>query len=145
MLIGNKVPFDIPLALAEAAPLQPISISQQQIQQATDFVIRRLEQVLVDGGTSVEAVRAVLRHRGNSPALAAASAQELQVCGDQATAAFLCLLSVVRLLTFAHSRTLSTCEQALMSYTTLRRPGFLFSFLPVTKEIWSDAVLFGTG
>ena len=41
--------------------------------------MRRLEQVLVDGGTSVEAVRAVLKQRGNSPALAAASAQDLQV------------------------------------------------------------------
>ena len=82
MLIGNKVPFDLPSALAQAAPLHSIPISQQQIQQATDFIVRRLEQVLVDGGTSVEAVRAVLRQRGNSPALAAASAQELQVCGN---------------------------------------------------------------
>ena len=80
VLIGNKVPFDLPLALAEAVPLQPIPISQQQIQQATDFVFRRLEQVLVDGRISVEAVRAVLRQRGNSPAIAAASAQELQRC-----------------------------------------------------------------
>ena len=79
MLIGNQVPFDLPLALAQAAPLQPIAISQQHIQQVIDFVLRRLEQVLVDGGTSVEAVRAVLRQRGNSPALAAESAQQLQV------------------------------------------------------------------
>ena len=73
------MPFDLPLALAQAAPLQPIPISEQQIQQVVDFVLRRLEQVLVDGGTSVEAVRAVLRQRGNSPALAAESAQQLQV------------------------------------------------------------------
>ena len=79
MLIGNQVPFDLPLALAQAAPLQPIPISEQHIQQVTDFVLRRLEQVLVDGGTSVEAVRAVLRQRGSSPALAAESAQQLQV------------------------------------------------------------------
>ena len=73
------MPFDLPLALAQAAPLQPIPISQQHIQQVIDFVVRRLEQVLVDGGTSVEAVRAVLRQRGKSPALAAESAQQLQV------------------------------------------------------------------
>lgn len=79
VLIGNQVPFDLPLALAQAAPLQPIPISEHQIQQVVDFVLRRLEQVLVDGGTSVEAVRAVLRQRGNSPALAAESAQQLQV------------------------------------------------------------------
>lgn len=80
VLIGNNVPFDLPSALEQAAPLQPIPISPQQIQQVTDFVIRRLEQVLVDGGASIEAVRAVLRQRGNSPALAAASVHQLQVC-----------------------------------------------------------------
>lgn len=80
VLISNDVPFHLPSALEQAAPLQPIPISQQQIQQVTDFVIRRLEQVLVDGGASIEAVRAVLRQRGNSPALAAASVHQLQVC-----------------------------------------------------------------
>ena len=80
VLIGNHVPFDLPVALAQAAPLQPIPINEQQIQQVVDFVLRRLEQVLVDGGTSIEAVRAVLRQRGSSPALAAESAQQLQVC-----------------------------------------------------------------
>ena len=79
VLIGNNVPFDLPSALEQAAPLQPIPISEQQLQQVTQFVVRRLEQLLVDGGTSVEAVRAVLRQRGNSPALAAASANQLQV------------------------------------------------------------------
>ena len=79
VLIGNQVPFDLPSALAQAAPLQPIPISEKAIQQVIDFVQRRLEQVLVDGGISVEAVRAVLKQRGNSPALAADSAKELQV------------------------------------------------------------------
>ena len=79
VLIGNQVPFDLPIALTQAAPLQPIPITEDQIQQVVDFVLRRLEQVLVDGGISVEAVRAVLRQRGNSPALAAESAQQLQV------------------------------------------------------------------
>ena len=73
------MPFDLPIALTQAAPLQPIPITEDQIQQVMDFVLRRLEQVLVDGGISVEAVRAVLRQRGNSPALAAESAQQLQV------------------------------------------------------------------
>lgn len=40
-----------------------------------DFVVRRLEQLLVDEGLRVEAVRAVLSQRGNDPALAAASAR----------------------------------------------------------------------
>ena len=44
-----------------------------------DFVQRRLEQLLVDGGICIEAVRAVLPHRGRNPALAATSARQLQV------------------------------------------------------------------
>ncbi len=95
VLIGNNVPFNLPSVLEQAAPLQPIPISHQQIQQVTDFVVRRLEQVLVDGGTSVEAVRAVLKQRGNSPALAAASAHQLQVtlsCVLMSEHSFICSL-----------------------------------------------------
>ena len=44
-----------------------------------DFVTRRLEQLLVDGGCAVEAVKAVLSERGGCPAIAAQSARELQV------------------------------------------------------------------
>ena len=47
--------------------------------QVLDFVARRLEVLLVDGGAPVETVRAVLRERGANPALAAASVRELQV------------------------------------------------------------------
>lgn len=47
--------------------------------QVTDFVQRRLEQLLVDSGICIEAVRAVLPHRGRNPSLAATSARQLQV------------------------------------------------------------------
>ncbi len=42
-----------------------------------DFVVRRLEQLLVDGGVPAEAARAVLAERADNPALAAASARAL--------------------------------------------------------------------
>ena len=40
---------------------------------------RRLEQLLVDSGSPVEAVRAALRERGTNPALAASTAREIKV------------------------------------------------------------------
>ena len=43
-----------------------------------EFVVRRLEQVLVDGGVSVEAVRAALQERSANPCLAASTARDLQ-------------------------------------------------------------------
>ena len=47
--------------------------------QVVEFVGRRLEQMLVDGGASVEAVRAALAERSADPCLAARTAQDLQV------------------------------------------------------------------
>ena len=41
--------------------------------------MRRLEQMLVDGGASIEAVRAALAERSADPCLAARTAQDLQV------------------------------------------------------------------
>ena len=43
-----------------------------------EFVVRRLEQILVDGGVSVEAVRAALSERAANPCLAAVTARDLQ-------------------------------------------------------------------
>ena len=48
--------------------------------QVAEFVMRRLEQMLVDGGTTVEAVRAALAERSADPCLAAQTARDLQVC-----------------------------------------------------------------
>lgn len=62
----------------------------QQVQQAAwDFVVRRLEQLLVDEGLRVEAVRAVLSQRGNNPALAAASARNAHAQLQQGDGALL--------------------------------------------------------
>lgn len=52
---------------------------QGLVLQVLDFVERRLEVLLTDGGAQPELVRAVLRQRASNPALAAASVRELQV------------------------------------------------------------------
>lgn len=43
-----------------------------------EFVRRRLEVVLAEGGAPLETVRAVLRQRGHDPALAASAVRQLQ-------------------------------------------------------------------
>lgn len=47
--------------------------------QVLEFVVRRLEQILVDSNVSVEAVRAALAERSSNPCLAASTARDLQV------------------------------------------------------------------
>jgi hypothetical protein len=51
-----------------------------------EFIERRLEQLLVDQGLAVEAVRASLRERGTDAALAARTAREVSVRGRPPTA-----------------------------------------------------------
>lgn len=70
--------MDIRRAIAEAADLQPISVSPEAQTAAFDFMARRLEQLLVDSAISVEVARAVLNERSNDPLLAQKTAQELQ-------------------------------------------------------------------
>ncbi len=48
--------------LAAAAKLQPVEVSAEILQAASDFLSKRLEQVLVDEGFAVDQVRAVLKH-----------------------------------------------------------------------------------
>ena len=83
-LVGNNVRLDLPAAVAAAADLQAIPVAPEARAAVADFVTRRLEQLLVDGGCCVEAVRAALAERGADPALAAATARDLQArlpCG----------------------------------------------------------------
>ena len=78
-LVANGVRLDLPRALAAAADLQAVATPPEARASVLEFVTRRLEQLLVDGGCAVEAVRAALAERGADPALAAATARELQV------------------------------------------------------------------
>jgi hypothetical protein len=99
-LVENSVSMNLREAVDLAAALQPVEVGPDLREAAIDFVQRRLEQLLVDGGVPVEAVRAVLRVRGNDPALAARSALELKVGGTVSSLA-VCLP--------AHPSTLLVC------------------------------------
>lgn len=78
-LVANGVRLDLPSVISAAAELQRDPVPEGTNAAVADFVARRLEQLLVDGGCAVHGVRAVLGHRGRDPTLAATSARELQV------------------------------------------------------------------
>ena len=78
-LTGNKASLDLEEAVAQAAQLQPIEVPREIQEGVLEFILRRLEQLLVDEGCGVEAVKAVLSERGANPSIIAQSARELQV------------------------------------------------------------------
>jgi len=76
-LVGNGVRLDLRAAAAEAAAKQPLTVGEDVLVSALEFVERRLEQLLLDRGLPAQAVRAALAERGSDPALAAETATEL--------------------------------------------------------------------
>ena len=68
---------DLPSAAAAAAALQPVPVPDGVVSDAVTFIERRLEQLLVDRGLPIDAVRAALGARGANPRAAAATAAEL--------------------------------------------------------------------
>jgi glycyl-tRNA synthetase len=76
VLLASGARLDLPAAVDAAAEAQPVPVPPAARAEVLDFVSRRLEQLLVDGGAAVEAVRAALAERGRDAALAAATARE---------------------------------------------------------------------
>eukprot|EP00238_Polyblepharides_amylifera_P012515 CAMPEP_0196584758 /NCGR_PEP_ID=MMETSP1081-20130531/48359_1 /TAXON_ID=36882 /ORGANISM="Pyramimonas amylifera, Strain CCMP720" /LENGTH=966 /DNA_ID=CAMNT_0041906085 /DNA_START=496 /DNA_END=3396 /DNA_ORIENTATION=- len=77
-LVACKTPINLPKAIHAAAQVQPVEVSEEVQREALVFVTRRLEQLLVDNGNSVEGVRAILNARGDNPSLAFTSVEALQ-------------------------------------------------------------------
>jgi len=77
-LVVNQMSVSLSAAVELAAAQQSMAVSAAKKKTVLDYVAGRLEQLLVDGGVSPEAVRAVLAERGDNPALASTSAEELQ-------------------------------------------------------------------
>mmetsp|Transcript_20995 Transcript_20995/g.46001 ORF Transcript_20995/g.46001 Transcript_20995/m.46001 type:complete len:1090 (-) Transcript_20995:488-3757(-) len=77
-LVSNRISLSLKSAVAAASALQPIPVSDKVQAEVCGYVGGRLEQLLVDSGVPTEAVRAVLAERGDDPALAARSAEELR-------------------------------------------------------------------
>lgn len=78
LLVENNKNLDFKEALELAADVQPIKVNPQVIDEALQFVTRRLEQFLVDKGVSAEIVRSILAERANFPGLAAKSAYKME-------------------------------------------------------------------
>ncbi|CAN6202867.1 unnamed protein product [Urochloa humidicola] len=78
ILVENKKSFDLRRALTLMAAVQPIEIGTDVIDEAVQFVTRRLEQLLVDEGINCEIVRSALLERANCPYLAAQTATEME-------------------------------------------------------------------
>jgi glycyl-tRNA synthetase len=76
-LIATGARLSLRAAVDLAAGVQPVDVPEAKRAEVRDFVARRLEQLLVDGGAGAEAVRAVLAERGDDPALAAATVAQL--------------------------------------------------------------------
>ena len=77
VLMTAGMPFDLRAAIEISAAVQPVDVPQEAKEDVHDFVLKRLEQILVDEGVQVEAVRAAVAERGNSPSLAAETAKEI--------------------------------------------------------------------
>lgn len=77
VLVENDRNLDMRRALDLAAAVQPIKIDPRTIDDAHQFVTRRLEQFLVDKGLNPEVVRSILIERANWPCLAAKSAYKM--------------------------------------------------------------------
>ncbi|XP_020519270.1 glycine--tRNA ligase, chloroplastic/mitochondrial 2 isoform X2 [Amborella trichopoda] len=79
ILVENEKNLDLRNALTLAASVQPIPVDAHVLEDAFQFITRRLEQFLVDKDISAELVRAVLSERANCPCLAAKSAMKMEI------------------------------------------------------------------
>ncbi|GAV59119.1 tRNA-synt_2e domain-containing protein/tRNA_synt_2f domain-containing protein [Cephalotus follicularis] len=78
ILVENEKNLDLKHAWGLAAGVQPIKVESSTIDDVHQFVIRRLEQFLIDKGVSPEVVRSVLAERANWPCLAAKTAYKME-------------------------------------------------------------------
>ncbi|PSC72381.1 Glycine-tRNA ligase chloroplastic mitochondrial [Micractinium conductrix] len=76
-LMGSDARLDLGAAVEATAAVQPIGVPAEAKAAVLEFIERRLEQLLVDTGVQVEAVRAALKERGRDAALAARTAREI--------------------------------------------------------------------
>ena len=76
-IVNSGATCDLRSLIELAAAKQPVEVSNERIEECVTFITRRLEQLFIDAGNDVECVRAVLKERGGSPALASASISEL--------------------------------------------------------------------
>ncbi len=77
-LVEHGIAFDLRRAVAQAARLQPLVVSQEVQEQVLAFLQGRLRVLLGERGFHYDVVEAVLAEQGHDPALCAESARQLQ-------------------------------------------------------------------
>ncbi|KAL8500437.1 hypothetical protein ACS0TY_020147 [Phlomoides rotata] len=82
LLVETNRNLELRHALELAAAVQPIKVEMKTIDDAHQFVTRRLEQFLIDQDISPEVVRSVLAERANLPGLATKSAHKMKVLSE---------------------------------------------------------------
>ncbi len=76
-LIQANISLDLKKAIFAAAALLPLEASPKDCQDCLDFIIGRLEQMLLEEGYAYDVVKAVLAAQGANPARAMAGIREL--------------------------------------------------------------------
>ncbi len=76
-LLASSTNFSIAEGLAEAAALQPVPVSDENLAESGQFVLRRLQGVFLDAGYPFDVVEAVLAVRGDNPVGAQVACQAL--------------------------------------------------------------------
>lgn len=77
-LVEHGITLDLRSAIAQAAALQPLEVSQEVREQVLEFLRGRLRVLLGERGFRYDVVEAVLVEQGHIPALCAESARQLQ-------------------------------------------------------------------
>src|SRR5262245_1993587 len=76
-LVANQTPFDVRIALAEAATLLPVTSDAKTIAAVLTFMNGRLEGIIRERGIAASVVRAVLAEQGHNPYAASQAAMAL--------------------------------------------------------------------
>jgi len=67
ILVGRGISLDLPQAARAAAMLMPVTVSEAQLREVSDFIGQRLRAWWLDSGYRYDLVDAALSARGNNP------------------------------------------------------------------------------
>lgn len=77
-LLDAEVEFSLHEGLVKAAALQPIDVNADVLRETEEFLIRRLQGILLEAGFNHDVVEAVLMARGDNPIAAFRACKALQ-------------------------------------------------------------------
>lgn len=78
-LMAKEISLDLRTCLEDASALLPVASPPESQQACLDFIVNRLENLLLEEGARFDVVKAVLAETGHDPCLAAQNASELAV------------------------------------------------------------------